>query len=226
VTPFAVRQRLSPGAEIPRHRHTAPYAAIVLAGGYEEAGDNGRIQAGPATVVLHDGFHAHLNRSVSPGTEVLNIALPAGLAAGVWRIADPDAVAQAAERDASEALAVIVEGHAATQVGGGDWPDDLAAALEAGAGLRLGDWARSRGLAAETLSRGFVQIFGVTPSRFRLEARTRTAWRALTNGKAGLATVASETGFADQAHMNRAVKALTGRTPGAWRGSNRFKTAA
>lgn len=226
MTSPAFRQRLSPDVAIPRHRHAAPYAAIVLAGGYEEAGDNGRFQAGPATVVLHDGFHAHLNRSVSPCTEVLNIALPAGLAAGVWRIADPDAVARAAERDASDALAMILDGCTAAQVGRGDWPDDLAAALEAGAGGRLGDWARSRGLAAETLSRGFIQIFGVTPSRFRLQARTRKAWRVLMHGEGALAAVAAETGFADQAHMSRAVKALTGWPPGAWRGSNRFKTAA
>jgi AraC-like DNA-binding protein len=44
------------------------------------------------------------------------------------------------------------------------------------------------------------------------------------HGEAALAAVAAEAGFADQAHMNRAVKALTERTPGVWRGSNRFKT--
>jgi AraC-like DNA-binding protein len=29
--------------------------------------------------------------------------------------------------------------------------------------------------------------------------------------------IAAEAGFADQAHMNRAVLRLTGRTPGQWR---------
>jgi AraC-like DNA-binding protein len=226
MTPPAVRQHLSPGAEIPRHRHVEPYAAIVLSGGYEEAGDGGRTWAGPATVVLHDAFHAHLNRSVVPGTQVLNIDLPAGLTAGVWRVADADALAREAERGAAGALALMLEDRLPVSGGPSDWPDDLAAALESGGHLRLGDWARSRGLAAETLSRGFTQVFGVTPSRFRLQAQTRAAWRALDQGHAVLATVAAEAGFADQAHMNRAMKALTGRTPGAWRGSNRFKTAA
>ena len=41
--------------------------------------------------------------------------------------------------------------------------------------------------------------------------------------------VAAETGYADQAHMSRAVKTLTGRSPGQWRqwraaGSHSFKT--
>jgi hypothetical protein len=32
-------------------------------------------------------------------------------------------------------------------------------------------------------------------------------------------------GFADQAHMSRAIRVLTGATPGNWRRSNSFKTA-
>lgn len=64
-------------------------------------------------------------------------------------------------------------------------------------------------------------MYGVTTSRFRLEAGARRAWQAVAHGEAA---VAAEAGFVDQAHMNRAVKALTGRAPGVWRGSNRFKT--
>jgi transcriptional regulator GlxA family with amidase domain len=41
-----------------------------------------------------------------------------------------------------------------------------------------------------------------------------------------LARIAAEAGFADQAHMTRALGALTGRCPGHWRRSNKFKTAS
>ena len=45
----------------------------------------------------------------------------------------------------------------------------------------------------------------------------RRAWRDVVAGTAGLAEIACTTGFADQAHMTRAIARLTGTTPGAWR---------
>jgi AraC-like DNA-binding protein len=222
------RQKLETGTNLPRHRHAAPYAALVLNGGYVEAGDSGRMAAGAGAVVMHDAFHAHLNRSVADGTQVLNLALVAAAdhLPALAVIADPDGVARAAERDPALAAQMLLLQLRPMIQASADWPDALAAALVADGGLCLGAWARAHGLAAETLSRGFVQVFGVTPSRFRLEARARRAWRELARGEAGLAALAAETGFADQAHMSRAVKALTGYSPGAWRRSNRFKTAA
>ena len=77
--------------------------------------------------------------------------------------------------------------------------------------------------AAEHLSRGFGRVFGVTPQRFRLETRARAALADL-SGPATLAEVAALHGFADQAHMTRSVRDLTGATPGAWKRSNSFKT--
>jgi len=43
-------------------------------------------------------------------------------------------------------------------------------------------------------------------------------------GGSSLAEIAAVAGFADQSHMTRAVRALTGQTPGDWLRSNRFKT--
>jgi AraC-like DNA-binding protein len=42
------------------------------------------------------------------------------------------------------------------------------------------------------------------------------AWLALA-GRRPLADIAAETGFADQPHMTRAITALTGVSPRAWR---------
>ena len=72
----------------------------------------------------------------------------------------------------------------------------------------------------------FGRFWSVTPARFRAEVRARKAWRAIAFGDAPLAEVAADGGFADQAHLTRAIRALTGRTPGAWRLSNPFKTEA
>ncbi|MDC0716159.1 helix-turn-helix domain-containing protein [Nannocystis bainbridge] len=41
--------------------------------------------------------------------------------------------------------------------------------------------------------------------------------RRVVEGDEPLATIAATAGFADQAHMTRDIRALTGRTPGEWR---------
>jgi AraC-like DNA-binding protein len=107
-----------------------------------------------------------------------------------------------------------------------DWPDALAADLVENPQLSLGDWARRMGLVPETLSRGFQKLFGITPAAFRAEARARKAFARITAGIEPFAAIAARSGFADQAHMSRATKTLTGKTPGHWRAtSNPFKTA-
>ncbi|MDQ0464220.1 AraC-like DNA-binding protein [Caulobacter ginsengisoli] len=222
AAPVPLRQRLAPHETAPRHRHAQPYAALVLAGGYAEAGDGGRRWTAPGDVILHGGFEAHANRIGPRGAQVLNLPLPDAWEppAAFMRIADPDAIVRLAERDPETAVACLIEGLIPCPTGPADWPDRLAD-LPSGS---LSDWARREGLAAATVSRGFRQVFGVSPSRYRAEARARAAWRGALTRDLPLADLAQALGFADQAHMTRAVTALTGRPPGVWR-SNRFKTA-
>ena len=51
----------------------------------------------------------------------------------------------------------------------------------------------------------------------RRHAKARFAWRQLMTRRSSLTEIALEAGFSDQSHMTRAVRAITGRTPGAWR---------
>jgi AraC-like DNA-binding protein len=222
VASVPLRQRLTPHGASPRHRHVQAYAALVLEGGYAEAGDGGRLGAAPGDVILHGAFEAHANRIGARGARVLNLPLPTCWTppAALMRLADPDAVARLAGRDAQAAVDLMIDGLTPCPPAKGDWPDRLASAPADS----LGDWARREGLAAATVSRGFRRVFGVSPSRYRAEARARAAWRGALTLDLPLAGLAAELGFADQAHMTRAVTALTGRPPGFWR-SNRFKTA-
>ena len=98
------------------------------------------------------------------------------------------------------------------------WPP----ALARGDATPLADWALALNVSPEHLSRGFGKVFGVTPQRYRLEARARAAVADIA-GPAPLAEVAAAHGFADQAHMTRSVRALTGCAPGSLR-SIPFKT--
>lgn len=222
MTQPPARQTVEPG-RLPRHRHAESYAAVVLAGAYEEAGDAGRRRVAPGDVVIHRAFEAHLNRTPAAGAQVLNLPLPAGGLPAFGRIDDLDGLVRAAERDLRDAAALLPDGLRPAEASRADWPDLLASALAKGDGGRLADWADRFGLSPAHLSRGFGKVFGVTPQRYRLEARTRAALADLA-GPAALAEVAAAHGFADQAHMTRSIRAVTGRPPGAWKRSIPFKT--
>ncbi len=211
------------GGHLPRHRHDHGYAAVVLSGAYEEAGDNGRRIVGPGDVIVHGAFEAHLNRTPPAGALVVNLPLPRQALPAFGTVADPDAIARAAERDVDAAVALLVTQHRPTWGPPLDWPDLLADALRDGP-VRIGGWARAHGLSAEHVARGFRQVFGEGPLAYGREARARSALASSLSGDLSLAEIAQATGFSDQAHMTRAVVALTGRPPGAWRRSNPFKT--
>jgi AraC-like DNA-binding protein len=198
---------------LPRHRHARGYIALVLGGGYEEAGDQGRFVAAPGTVVIHGPWTAHLDRFGARGAEVLNLPAVPDLAPGVGTIADVDIVARIAERDPVSA-AEHVRAHCCADVGlCNDWPDLLAAVLRVDPDTPLAPWARHMKLDPASVSRGFARAYGVSPKRFRLEARTRRAIAALADWRGSLADLAADQGFADQAHLTRSVGAMTGVPP-------------
>lgn len=213
-----MEQRLEAG-DWPRHQHRTAYAAIVLSGGYLEAGGEGRFRVEAGDVVVHTPFDAHVNH-LNGRAWVLNLPLaPLIDLPPVFQVRDLDELERVWREDMREVVDLLQPTDvrpALTQ----DWPDLLAAALNAAPQLSIGDWARARNLAPETVSRGFRSTFGVTPARYRAERRARAAWQDIAGGRASLAAVACDYGFADQAHMTRAITCLTGAPPGAWRRVN------
>lgn len=205
--------RHAPGEALARHRHDAGYVAVVLDGGYLEAGEGGRIRAEAGMALVHHGWSAHQDGFGAAGARVLNLPLPAGLAEGAVRLADPDAIARLAERDSHAAAELVRDSGTAAAPGPGDWPDLLAAALGRDPALSITRWADQAGLDPASVSRGFLRAYGVSPKRFRLELRTRTAVRALPGWRGTIAELAADHGFADQAHFARAALELTGFTP-------------
>jgi transcriptional regulator GlxA family with amidase domain len=69
----------------------------------------------------------------------------------------------------------------------------------------------------ETVSRSFTAAYGVSARRFALELQTRAAWLRIVRTREPLVAIANATGFADQPHMTRCVRALTGAPPSIWR---------
>ena len=204
---------------IPRHRHRGAYLSLVLCGSYEETGDRGRIRVRPGDMLIHGTFDSHLNRFPAAGARILNLTLPDDIepATGFARSSDTDIAIRLAKRDPRAAAELLVATAVPALAHDGDWPDLLADALAADPSLRIGEWARDHGLADATVSRGFQQVYGVSPSAFRAQVRGRLAWRRIVQADQALTDLAYELGFADQAHMTRTVRAITGLPPRAWR---------
>ena len=208
--------RHSPGERLARHRHRQGYIAVVLEGGFVEAGDGARIAASPGDVIVHEPFDAHADAFEGARSAVLNLPFVDGLAP-LGRIADPDEAARLAGRDplaAAHWVARSMIPHADRRA---DWPDLLAEALSGEEEIGLAEWARGLGVRPQSLSRGFRQAYGVSPKRYRLEQRARAALRRLPGWRGTLAGLAAETGFADQAHLARTIAAITGAPPHRWR---------
>lgn len=211
-------ERLAPRGQVPRHRHRRAYAAIILAGGYEEAGDAGRWHVSPGDILVHADLEAHQDRVGAAGCTLVNVALSGDLlAGGLFRVADPDAIVRLAERDGPAALSSLRE-QARTPVAPlDDWPDLLARRLRDDGAFSIGRWASAMGLAPESVSRGFRRAYGLSPRRYRLEARGRRALAMIRRGEAGLAAIAQDCGFADQPHLTRTISQMSGRPPRQWR---------
>jgi AraC-like DNA-binding protein len=206
--------RHAPCERLSRHPHEEAFAAVVLCGGYVEAGDTGRHALEPGDVVLHRAWESHLDRFDRRGAEVLLLAIgDLGAAAISGCVADPDTLAHVAERDpaaAARQLLADLEPKAATVT---DWPDLLSEALRSDPGLCLGDWAAAHGLHPGSVSRGFRKVFGITPAGFRIVQRTHRAVEAVRTTEQPLQQIAQECGFADQAHMSRAIRRMARTTP-------------
>ena len=222
-------RRITPGIEtlpssfsLPRHRHLRAYATVVLAGSFEESGYVGRIRATAGDVLIHPALDCHANPIVSAGVKLIRLdwSDTAG-AGGLYRLDEVDTLARTAEKDVGDAALLLK--HALRSRWPpppgrrNDWPDLLAATLAQDASTEIGAWAETNGLARETVSRGFAAAYGIAPAAFRAELRTRTAWLRITQGSDSLCLIATETGFADQAHMTRWIHRMTGAPPGAWR---------
>jgi AraC-like DNA-binding protein len=201
-----------PGRVFDRHHHLSAYAALLVDGACDEAGDRGRFSLRPGDVICHEPFEAHRDWIGSIGAKFLNFVLPPRSAAAFGHVRDLDGIVLAYRRDPREAAARLLAEVEPYPHAEGDWPDLLAASLAHGP-TRLDEWADRHGLNPSSLSRGFKLAYGVTPKRYRLEQMASSAGRRIRATAAPLSMIAAETGFADQAHMTRALTGLFGVTP-------------
>ena len=123
-------QRLQPSDGLPWHQHDGAYVAIVLEGGYSEAGDDGRRSVAAGDVVVHQPYCGHINRFERNGAVVVNFALSHAEADGLTsgRSTDPEQLANHL-RAAPDGRAVILQSSIAATPDADDLPDLLAASV-------------------------------------------------------------------------------------------------
>jgi len=95
--------------------------------------------------------------------------------------------------------------------------DGTREALAADPGVPLPQLAGALGTSPHHLSRVFGAATGHSVARHRMRLRTRAALERLAGGDDDLAGLAAETGFADQSHLTRVLRAEAGATPAALR---------
>lgn len=86
-----------------------------------------------------------------------------------------------------------------------------------GESLKVSELAASLGLSASHFSRAFKASFGECAGDYLRGRRVERARRLMLEGRLGLAEIALQCGFSDQAHFSRVFSSAVGLPPHRWR---------
>lgn len=79
------------------------------------------------------------------------------------------------------------------------------------------DMARAAGMSPRAFERGFQREYGLPPQQYLKRLRIQTACRLLVDTRESIADIGLRCGFADQSHLTREFRRVTGLTPGSYR---------
>jgi AraC family transcriptional regulator len=221
-----------PGQRIGAHAHDWPVLALYRIGSFRERTDEASISFDGPSVVLQPAGAAHADEIGARGLETLSLRFdPAWLAPGLravlprttlWRMGGP--LGAAAGRlarvwlTADEAgLRAETSRFLARMLAASDaparpsWAAHVDAALEDG--IATAQIAGAAKLHPAWLARAYRAWRGEGMGETLRRRRVERAMLKLRGGTSPLADIAAECGFCDQSHMNRAFRAVLGRTP-------------
>jgi AraC family transcriptional regulator len=230
------------GRALPSHGHERAFFCLVSRGGYAER--YGRTDAAydARSVLFHPPAFHHQDQIAPGGSELLVVEIGPDLfrrtldhgpiedsrqdrhggelAQAAWRL----------ERECRESRAMsplVIEGLVLEMLGivsrpdtgARGWPAWLAPVLDRirdslDARNTVHDLACGAGVHPVTLSQAFRRHLGMGVGDYVRAQRVRWVEERLARPDADLAGLAAEAGFADQSHMIRSFRRVTGRTPG------------
>lgn len=79
------------------------------------------------------------------------------------------------------------------------------------------EMARTTGMSARAFERSFAREYGLAPQQYLKRLRIQTACRLLVDTRESIAHIGLRCGFADQSHLTREFRRVTGLTPGSYR---------
>jgi len=227
------------GTAIPWHRHSEPCVTFVVAGAYRERLQRSTRECTARTLVLHEADELHADDFLAP-SRCLGIYFdPRRIGMAFDRIGTVRSPALAAiathaarelrRRDSVtplviEGLMLQMFGELSRADGGAIAPwlgrvrDEIASRFAEP--LTHAALAANAGVHPVHLARSFRRYFGITVGEMIRQLRVEHAKSAIRGGRP-LAAAALEAGFADQSHLTRTFRAVTGLTPGAFRRANR-----
>ncbi len=241
--PFRVIEKTyAAGASLARHEHRAAYVSFLLAGDYEEVSREEERNCSPGTVIWHPKTEAHADRFHSSGGHLLDLEIGAGWlgdAAQECRVVPRACIFRGGlpyllglriyrglstgsgkfEEAATELLSFFFAGPLDRHR-----PAWFNRTLEICSEihdpqLSLEKIARMLGVHPVHVARSFRRFMGCTFGDYLAEVRIRKAFELLRRSKRPIVEVAYSCGFADHAHLCRALKKSTGLTPSAFRKS-------
>lgn len=235
--------RYSNSTVLPLHCHEQRYMFITIRGGGVEHCRGRDFTCVRGTLVYNEAGEPHSDHFAASGVEGLNIELPFGwlerfraevprrhdavayhhagteittLSSLEIALCTPDALTRLG---AEEAIVRLLRGLSLDSLARGRADRRLhtvAKHLEAHfvSPGSLDEVASMVGLHPSHLCRLFAERYGCTMTEYTRRVRTDAAATRVLNSTTELATVASESGYADQAHMTREFRRFLGVTPG------------
>jgi AraC-like DNA-binding protein len=216
-----VLSHYAPGEACRPHRHDRAQISLLLAGGYEEDSEAGRARAEGPSLSRKPGGFEHQNRFGEAGALILSLNLDATPAPDRYFLArGPEGLAGRALRrlaDDGAAVAALAEslpdGVTPPAAPRQPWLTEAHDRLLVESELSIGALARSFGLHPVRFARLFREAFAQSPTEARRNRRAASAVSRLILTGTPLAEIAVAEGFADQAHLSRAVHRATGWSP-------------
>lgn len=221
--------------ELAEHRHDWPCLAVHLLGRYRERNEAGETAIDGPAVVLHGMGESHAERFEACGAEVLILSFdPDWLGEGGWAprlrrtrawsgggigvlgrsLADLWLHPSTGEARLRRATAAFLhEALTADPPPQPGWLPEVMGWIRSPAAARTPDIARRLGLHPAWLARAYRASVGEGLRDTQRRVRAEQAIALLRTSDLPLAEIALEAGFCDQSHMNRALRALAGRTP-------------
>lgn len=219
---------------LPRHTHGAPFATVIVDGGFRELSGGTSLDCARHNIVVHAAGEQHVDQFVAP-TRCLTVQGGSFTRGALLASASTSSIAlkllcEFRKPDALSAMvieAVMLELFVSSERDREarsvpPWLRTVRTTIEQRfpEPLTLADLAQSVDVNPAHLARAFRRHYQGTVGEVLRDVRVRYAMQRLASN-ATLQEIAHDAGFADQSHFTRTFRLATGMTPARYRRTSR-----